>query len=191
MDNLNIEKQKLDYLAFLKAQQTPGPFTDPESVQHFMKNEPDGKEKNERLYREVRFQRNSSQTLKKDDSVFCLRKQHKNLESKEYAANLRQFLNQSRSVSNLTMGDLCNVLTGLNGVIAKSSNVVCDVPDNIKMPDFECGEHVVCVWHDEQENVVYATHRQKRNTTAFSRGGRNSENWPPYDSRKTQKFHIP
>ena len=29
-----------------------------------------------------------------------------------------------------------------------------DVPDNIKMPDFEYGEHVVCVWHDEQENQL-------------------------------------
>ena len=45
MDNLNIERQKLDDLAFLKAQQTSGPFTDPESVQYFMKNEPDCKEK--------------------------------------------------------------------------------------------------------------------------------------------------
>ena len=35
MDNLNIERQKLDDLAFLKAQQTSGPFTDPESVQKF------------------------------------------------------------------------------------------------------------------------------------------------------------
>ena len=74
------------------------------------------KEKNERLYREVRFQQNSSRTLIKDASVFRLKRQHKNLESTEYAANLCQFLNQSRNVSNLTMGDLSNVLTGLESL---------------------------------------------------------------------------
>ena len=52
------------------------------------------------------------------------------------------------------MGDLRNVLTGLNGVIARSSNVVRDVPENIKMPDFEYGEHVACVWQDEQANQL-------------------------------------
>ena len=94
------------------------------------------------------------------------------------------------------MGDLSNVLTGLNGVIARSSNVVCDVPDNIKMPDFEYGEHVVCVWHDRQENqlswflgtvvaggregehinVSYMQHTDKKGTQWLFPGGRNSEN---------------
>ena len=59
-----------------------------EKVIEFMESEPDSKEKNERIYREVRFQRNSSQSLRKDAAVFRLRRNGKNLDTEEYASNL-------------------------------------------------------------------------------------------------------
>ena len=111
--NTKIEGQKLDDLDFLAKQNKPGPLTTSESVGTFMENEPESPAKNERMYREIRFQRNSSQSLKKEAAVFRLKRNGKNLETSEYASNLCQYLDQSRSVTNLTMSDLRNVLIGL------------------------------------------------------------------------------
>ena len=55
-----------------------------EKVIEFMESEPDSKEKNERIYREVRFQRNSSRSLRKDAAVFRVRRNGKNLDTEEY-----------------------------------------------------------------------------------------------------------
>ena len=49
MDNINIERQKLEDPGFLKLQKIPGPLTLPEEDQKFMEREPEGKEKNECL----------------------------------------------------------------------------------------------------------------------------------------------
>lgn len=49
---------------------------------------PESKEKNERVYREVRFQRSSSTSMKRDAEVFRL----KRLETIDYATNLCQYL---------------------------------------------------------------------------------------------------
>ena len=51
----NVERQELDDLDFLKKQTHPGPFTTSEAVTSFMENEAEGKEKNKRIYIEVRF----------------------------------------------------------------------------------------------------------------------------------------
>ena len=67
---------------------------------------------------EVRFQRNTSKIYKTDAAVFRL----KNLTTMEYATNLCKYLDQSRSVTNLSIGDLRNVLTGLNGASLSNTN---------------------------------------------------------------------
>ena len=69
------------------------------------------------MYRKVRFQRNSSTALKRDAVVFRLKCAHKNLETIDYATNLCKYLDQSKGVSTLSMGDLRNVLNGLNGIV--------------------------------------------------------------------------
>ena len=69
-ENIRLEKQKLDDLDFLKQQKVPGPFTTVEEVKSFLESEDESKEKNHRLYIEVRFQKNTTQSLKKDSSVF-------------------------------------------------------------------------------------------------------------------------
>ena len=66
------------------------------------------------MYIEVSFQRNSSQSLKEEAAVFRLKCNGKNLETYEYAANLSLHFDQSKSVSNLTLSDLRNVLVGLS-----------------------------------------------------------------------------
>ena len=96
------------------------------SGQSFLKN------KNRRMYHEVRFHRNTSQALKKEAAVFRLKKDSRNLQTTEYANNLCQYLDQSRS-----MYDLRNVLTGLNGVIGenRSSEEVIASPEGSQCLD--------------------------------------------------------
>ena len=72
-----------------------------------MTNKPESKNKNEKLYIEIQFPRNTSQTLKKGAPEFHLKRDYKNLESPEYAANLSQYLDQSRSITNFRMGGKC------------------------------------------------------------------------------------
>ena len=78
--NTKIEGQKLDDLDFLAKQNKPGPLTTSESVGTFMENEPESPAKNERMYSEIRFQRNLCQSLKKEAAVFRLKRNGKNLE---------------------------------------------------------------------------------------------------------------
>ena len=69
------------------------------------------------MYIEVRFQRNTSQSNNKE-AVFRLKCNGKDLET-DNIANLSLYFDQSRRVSNLTLGDLRNVLTALNGCTKK------------------------------------------------------------------------
>ena len=87
-----------------------------------METEPESEENNRRMYREVRFQKNTSQCLKKEAAVFRLKRNSINLSTIEYSSNLSQYLDQSRNVTNLTMNDLRNVLTGLNGLNNQPEN---------------------------------------------------------------------
>ena len=70
--NTNVERQKLDDLDFLGKQILPGPLTSSESVTTFMESETESKDKNKRMYIEVRF-------LKKEAAVFRLKRNCKNL----------------------------------------------------------------------------------------------------------------
>ena len=145
----NIERQKLDDLDFLRKQTHPGPFTTSEAVTSFMENEAESKEKNKRMYTEVRFQRNTSQSLKKEAAAFRLKRNGKNLETSEYAANISLYFDQSRSVSNLTISNLRNVLTGLSGTQENPNVETQQLPTSSesfsesieKQPIFEYGEH--------------------------------------------------
>ena len=121
-----------------------------------MENGPDGKLKNEQMYLEIQFQRNSSQTLKKDAAVFCLKRNGKNLETHEYASNLCQFLEQSQSITNLTMTYLRNVLTGLSirnaNVLGQNTSkslasivVKPSVNTAPQISILQCGEHLVVI----------------------------------------------
>ena len=69
------------------------------------------------MYTEVRFQRDTSQSINKE-AVFRLKCNGKDLEI-DNIANLSLYFDQSRRVSNLTLGDLRNVLTALNGCTKK------------------------------------------------------------------------
>ena len=113
--NLTQENKKLKDLAYLKQQKVPGPFTSSNEVQKFMSSCQDSKEKNSRLYLEVRYAKESSMSLKRTASVFRLKIGGKNLATDDYAANLCKYFDSAKACSTLTLGDLTNVLTGLKG----------------------------------------------------------------------------
>ena len=122
------------------------------------------------MYREVRFQRNTSLSLKKEAAVFRLKRSSKYLPTAEYATNLAKYLDQSRNVTNLTMNDLRNVLTGLNGAIANQNQEprVSEVKQTESISTdqskessesseteqlaYQNGEHLACVWFDDVES---------------------------------------
>ena len=64
--NLKVKVQKLEDLEFLKNQKHSGPFTNIDDVKTFMDTEPESKSKNDLMYREIRFQKNSSTAMKRD-----------------------------------------------------------------------------------------------------------------------------
>ena len=181
-----MEKTKLEDLEFLQHQRIPGPMATKEKVIEFMESEPDSKEKNERIYREVRFQRNSSQSLRKDAVVFRLRRNRKNLDTEKYASNLSLYLDQSRNMSSLTISDLRNVLTGLSETNSKSESTANDTGTEKREGDSEfCyGEHVACFWYDNQESryqwhlgVIDGMDGEKVVVSHMKRSDRVGRNW--------------
>ena len=111
IDNNHIGNVKYADLEYLKARN--GPFTKLEEVVEYDCNTPESKEKNKRLYTEVRYAKNSCLSMK-HTSVFRLKRGHRNLSSKEYVENLCQYLGDSRIKTVLTADDLSELLRKLN-----------------------------------------------------------------------------
>ena len=130
--NLQLENQKLKDLEFLRNQIPPGPFTKPEDVNSFMEDIPESKDMNNRMFIEIRFQKNTSTAMWKNVEVFKLKKNHQNLDASDYASNLCQYFDQARGITGLSIGDLPNVLNGLLGIsIIWQSKVPVAVPSNV------------------------------------------------------------
>ena len=114
------------------------------------------------MYIEVRFQRNTSQSLKKEAAAFRLKRNGEKLETSEYAAKLSLYFDQSRSVSNLTLNDSRNILTSLSGTQENLNVNTQQLPSSSESPlesiekqsIFEYGEYVACVWYDDGLNCV-------------------------------------
>ena len=71
--NVHQEKTKLGDLEFLKFQSPPGPFTRKQEVLDYMAANITDLDKRNRLYREVRYARLTSQTLPPSSALFRLR----------------------------------------------------------------------------------------------------------------------
>ena len=152
---LNIKKDsvKLKNLESLKSQDIPGPFTSKDQVESFMKQDINNNDKNVRLYNEVRYARLTSLSLNESASVFRLKINGKNLETKDYASNLIQYFDDSRKVSSLTLLDLNNVLCGLQDIIVehpKSNNTQEDNHNQIRV-----GEHIAVFWVQDVNKYVW------------------------------------
>ena len=150
--NTHLDSVKFKDLEFLKTK--GGPFTTSEEVDIFMdKKQMIPKEKNHRLYVEVRYAKNTSLRLNHSDSVFRLRRDNKNLSSEEYSENLKTYLGSARKIKTISISDLSDVI-----VIAKitGKKSTCD---NEEVSNTESllkpGEHVAVYWVEEANTVVW------------------------------------
>ena len=107
--NLAVDKMRNKDLEHLIS--CGGPFTNPEQVQNFMKTDIPEKEKNTRLYIEVRHAKNSSVAFPKVSDVFRLKKGGKNLDSSQYSANLCTYLGKVTCNINTVIGDFREALS--------------------------------------------------------------------------------
>ena len=103
--NIAVDKRKNGDLAKLKAQ--GGPFTNVKELEQYIaKKGISAKEKNARLYIEVRYARDTSLTLPKNSDIFRLKKEYKNLPTEQYVKNLKVYLSNTVSVASATVMDL-------------------------------------------------------------------------------------
>ena len=101
--------------------------------------------------------------MKRDSAVFRLKSCHKNLDTSDYAANLCAYLDHSRGATKLSMGDLRNVLNGLNTLSGPTEAIDTAIEDKLSPSDsasntqessYAYGEHVACVWCDDVGNGI-------------------------------------
>lgn len=152
--NMKEEQNKLKDLDFLKCQNPPGPFSTTEEVDSYMNCDESDSIKNNRLYIEVRYARRTCLSLKQTAAVFRLKQNYKNLETEQYAENLKSYLDSARSSTNLTIRDLKNVLHALTNESSSfethSQDEMTSISTNRDTPDnIEIGEHVIAFWADD------------------------------------------
>ena len=147
---------------FLKRQSIPGPFTSVDDIDEYKDSCPDSKEKNTRLYIEVRFHRMTSTRKKESDDIFRFKKSGKNLDTYDYANNLKVYFEQTRRLKNISLEDLGSVLCILhqsskeNTVEAESGPVInYSVGENTveaesePVINYSVGEHVAVFWRED------------------------------------------
>ena len=92
---------------------------------------------------EVHYARNTSLSMSDSEKFFKLRRNGKTLESLEYAQCLTQYLDNSRSLTKLTIPDLKNVLGSIQTVMFGQV-----LPLTSTTQSFCAGEHVIVAWSD-------------------------------------------
>ena len=83
--NIKMDLSKIKDLEYLKQQNPAGPFRSREEIENFMERVEESKQKNDRLYVEVRYARNTCLSMSNSEKFFKLRRYGKTLESLEYA----------------------------------------------------------------------------------------------------------
>ena len=111
--NLKLENQKLKDLEFWRSQTPPGPFTKPEDINSFIEDIPESKNKNNRMFIEIKFQKNTSTATRKIAKTFKSKKNHQNLGTSDSSSNLCQSLDHAWGLTGLSLGVLRNVFDDL------------------------------------------------------------------------------
>ena len=95
----------------------------------------------------------STSNMKRSSAVFRLKKNYKNLDSDDYAHNLKVYFGCVSSVSQITLSDLSYILTGLNAAAstAVTSEKECQEEESQIHKTFKIGEHIAGVWSDEND----------------------------------------
>lgn len=111
--NIAVDKRRIGDLETLK--KLGGPFTDERQVEDYMNDEHfTTKEKNKRLYLEVRYARDNSLSIPKTSDIFRLKKEYKNLSNETYATNLKLYLSNVTCKNTVTFDDFELALRSLN-----------------------------------------------------------------------------
>ena len=90
-----------------------GPFTSPEEVVHFMESDVSDELKEERMYAEVRYARDTSLSLPKSSPIFRLKQNYRNLPIDTYAQNLKTYLSKVSCTVKCTWADFDDALKNL------------------------------------------------------------------------------
>ena len=160
--SLTQERKKLKDLEYLKAQIPPGPFTSADD--QYMKAEVDEKEKNECLNIEVRYAKMTTSNMKTSSAVFRLKKDYKNLDSEDYAHNLRVYFGCVNAVNTISLSDFSYILTGLNAACSSTAVPTQNTSSSTEVPTentstepekvtktVQTGEHIAGVWADDND----------------------------------------
>ena len=107
--NSAADARKLEDLKTIK-KFGDGPFTSPDEVVTFFESDVVDKMKEERLYAEVRYARDTSLSLPKTSSIFRLKQNYKNLLMDTYVQNLKTYLS---CTVNCTWADFDDALNNL------------------------------------------------------------------------------
>ena len=101
---ISVDKRKLSDLEKLVAK--GGPFTKAKQVDDFLKRKRlSDKEKQERLYTEVRYARDTTLSLPKSSDLFRLREKYQPLPTQKLAKNLKVYLEKVSSNASVTWDD--------------------------------------------------------------------------------------
>ena len=68
------------------------------------------KDKNERMYKEVRYARDTATMIPKNNDIFRLKRQYQNLTTKEYAVNLTVYLEKVAANTTASIDDFVNAV---------------------------------------------------------------------------------
>ena len=143
-DKIRLKDESTRYTLLEELKAENGPFTNSEEIEQYFYSDAPDDVKNTRLYKEVRYARFTSTSLKPTAAVLRLKRNYKNLESQEYYDNLTSYLSNVRSIKTLTLSDLKNVLHCLANKNAEPDN--SEIETEINKPDFVLGEHVIAFW---------------------------------------------
>ena len=162
--NKHLEAVKYKDLEYLKTK--GGPFSHSQEVEDFMAGSHTDQEKNERLYVEVRYAKNTSLRLKHSDPVFRLKRDYQNLSNEEYSHNLTSYFGNNRKRTSITSNDLNDAIlkiTGCNSVTLlpnkeSSQSIDTNIPEKESPhsnPTLKPGEHIVIFWIENSNDFIW------------------------------------
>ena len=101
----NVVVDRRRNLDLSKLKEKGGPFVSSEEVKDFLASELSEKDKVARLYLEVRYSRDTTLSFPKNSDIFRLKRDHRNLDSSTYGANLIIFLDKVTFRNSVAMED--------------------------------------------------------------------------------------
>ena len=158
--NLKKDASKLKDLEFLKNQQIPGPFTSADDVDMYINSELTIKDKQDRLYIEVRYAKATclSMNTKSLNQFFKLRQKGKKLDYEKYADCLKSYFDTSKSMSTVTLPELKSTLGEIRNEIC-SNEAESENFESASMEKqsslMQVGQHVIVFWIEQMKKVWY------------------------------------